>query len=147
MLASLLCCAVVLLPQEPPPQPAPQPAPVPAPAPTPVPEPAPAPPQAPAAQPKLLAVIGTTVVTVSGAPIANGTVLIRDGKIERVGPSAEIQLPADVQVVRAALVMPGLIAAHATAGLSGVLNIPHDQDQLERRAPIQPNLRAIDAFN
>jgi imidazolonepropionase-like amidohydrolase len=32
-------------------------------------------------------------------------------------------------------------------GLSGLLNIPHDQDQLERSSPIQPELRAIDAFN
>ena len=28
-----------------------------------------------------------------------------------------------------------------------MLNQPHDQDQLERSAPIQPELRAIDAYN
>jgi imidazolonepropionase-like amidohydrolase len=32
-------------------------------------------------------------------------------------------------------------------GLSGALNIPTDQDQLEKSSPIQPELRAIDAYN
>ena len=32
-------------------------------------------------------------------------------------------------------------------GLAGYLNQPHDQDQLERSAPLQPQLRAIDAYN
>jgi imidazolonepropionase-like amidohydrolase len=40
-----------------------------------------------------------------------------------------------------------LIDAHAVLGLSGIYNIPHDQDQLERSSPIQPELRAIDAYN
>jgi imidazolonepropionase-like amidohydrolase len=32
-------------------------------------------------------------------------------------------------------------------GLSGLLNQPHDQDQLEKSAAIQPELRAVDAYN
>jgi imidazolonepropionase-like amidohydrolase len=44
--------------------------------------------------------------------------------------------------------MPGIIDAHATVGLSGILNSDkHDQEQLEKSAPIQPELRAIDAYN
>ena len=93
------------------------------------------------------AVLGGTVVTMAGAPIADGGVLVRDGKIEKVGPAAELAIPADFPVVRAAVVTPGLIDAHATVGLSGLLNIPHDQDQLEKSSPIQPELRALDAFN
>lgn len=93
------------------------------------------------------AVRGDTVLTMAGAPIADGVVLVRDGKIERVGPAADVSIPADTPLLRAAVVMPGLIDAHATVGLSGLLNIPHDQDQLERSAPTQPELRAIDAFN
>jgi imidazolonepropionase-like amidohydrolase len=50
-------------------------------------------------------------------------------------------------VVRAKVVTPGLIDARATVGLSGLLNQPHDQDMLERSAPIHPELRAIDAYN
>ena len=34
-----------------------------------------------------LAVTGGTVYTMSGAPLKNGVVLIRDGKIEAVGPA------------------------------------------------------------
>jgi imidazolonepropionase-like amidohydrolase len=50
-------------------------------------------------------------------------------------------------VLRAAVVTPGLIDAHATVGLTGLRNVPHDQDQLERSAAMQPELRAIDAFH
>lgn len=102
---------------------------------------------APVATPKVFAVLGGTVVTMAGAPIADGGVLVRDGKIEKVGTVAELALPADVPVLRAAVVTPGLIDARATVGLSGLLNVPHDQDQLEKSAPVQPELRAIDAFN
>ena len=54
---------------------------------------------------------------------------------------------ADHRVVRAKVVTPGLIDAHATVGLSGVNNQPHDQDVIEKSAPFQPELRALDAFN
>ena len=43
--------------------------------------------------------------------------------------------------------MPGLVDAHSVVGLTGNLNQRHDQDQLERSAPMQPELRAIDAYN
>ena len=42
---------------------------------------------------------------------------------------------------------PGLIDAHSALGLAGWLNYPHDKDELERSAPVQPELRAIDAYN
>ena len=90
---------------------------------------------------------GETVFTMAGAPIKDGAVLVRDGKITKVGAAAEIPVPPEMRVVRAAVVMPGLIDAHSTVGLSGLLNIPHDQDQLEKSAAAQPELRALDAFN
>jgi imidazolonepropionase-like amidohydrolase len=95
-----------------------------------------------------LAVRGETVYTMTGAPIQNGVVLISaEGRIERVGPAAQVPVPAGVRTLSAKVVTPGLIDAHATAGFSGMLNQPHDQDQLERSAPIQPELRALDAYN
>lgn len=95
-----------------------------------------------------LAVRGETVYTMDGAPIQNGVVLVSaSGTIERVGPAAQVAIPAGVRTLTAKVVTPGLIDAHATAGLSGILNQPHDQDQLERSAPIQPELRAVDAYN
>jgi len=94
-----------------------------------------------------VAVRGRIVHTVSGAPINTGTVVITDGKIAAVGPSGAVTIPDGYRVLEAEVVVPGLIDAHSTVGLTGILNIPHDQDQLERSNPIQPDLRAIDAYN
>ncbi|HZI19833.1 MAG TPA: amidohydrolase family protein [Pyrinomonadaceae bacterium] len=94
-----------------------------------------------------LAVRGETVYTMAGAPIKDGVVLVRGGKIERVGPASSVQVPAGYRTVSARVVTPGLIDAHSVVGLSGHLNQPHDQMQLERSAPIQPELRAVDAYD
>ena len=94
-----------------------------------------------------LAVKGETVYTMAGAPISDGVVLVRDGKIERVGPASSIPIPAGYEVVEAKVVTPGLIDARTVVGLAGYMNQPHDQDQLETSAPMQPELRAIDAYN
>ena len=94
-----------------------------------------------------LAVRGDVVHTMAGEPIENGVVLVRDGRIERVGPAAEVSVPAGVEMLEAAVVLPGLVDAHSVVGLAGQYNVPHDQDQLEESAPLQPELRAVDAFN
>jgi imidazolonepropionase-like amidohydrolase len=94
-----------------------------------------------------IAVRGEMVYPVSSAPITNGVVLIRDGKIQSVGPATETTLEPGTRTVDAKIVTPGLIDAHCTVGISGILNIPHDQDQLEKSAAIQPDLRALDSYN
>jgi imidazolonepropionase-like amidohydrolase len=94
-----------------------------------------------------VAVRGETVYTMTGAPIKDGVVLIRDGKIERVGTAVQVSIPDGYRTLTAKVVTPGLIDAHTVVGLSGYLNQPGDQDQLETSAPIQPELRAIDAYN
>lgn len=93
------------------------------------------------------AVRGGTVYTMNGEPITDGVVLVRDGRIEAVGPEADIAIPDGYQVLEAAVVTPGLIDARGTVGLSGIYNVDHDQDQIERSSPIQPELRALDAYN
>ena len=45
------------------------------------------------------------------------------------------------------MVTPGLIDARSVVGLAGYYNQDHDQDQLETSNPIQPELRAVDAYN
>jgi imidazolonepropionase-like amidohydrolase len=102
---------------------------------------------APAAQSQDIAVRGQTVYPVSGAPVSDGVVVVRDGKIAAIGPSSRVRIPAGMDVVEAAVVTPGLIDAHSVVGLAGYLNQPHDQDQLERSEAIQPELRAVDAYN
>lgn len=94
-----------------------------------------------------LAIRGKMVHTMAGPPIANGVVIIQDRKISAVGPAATTPIPEGFRTLDATVVTPGLIDAHSTVGLSGLYNHPHDQDQLERSAPIQPELRAIDAYN
>ncbi len=95
-----------------------------------------------------VAVRGDTVHTMAGAPIRDGVVLVgKDGKIERVGPASSVRIPTGYKLLRAKVVTPGLVDAHSVVGLSGYLNQPHDQMQLEVSAAIQPELRAIDAYN
>ncbi|WP_299756320.1 amidohydrolase family protein [uncultured Pontibacter sp.] len=92
-----------------------------------------------------IAVKGETVYTMAGTPIKNGVVLLKDGKIEAVG--ANLQVPQNYKVYTAKVVTPGLVDAHTSVGLAGIYNIPADQQQLEKTAPIQPELRAIDSYN
>jgi len=94
-----------------------------------------------------IAVQGETIYTMSGPAISNGVVLIRDGKIRSVGKSASVKIPDGARVLQAKVVTPGLIDARSVVGFSGILNQPHDQEQLEKSAPMQPELRAIDAYN
>ena len=94
-----------------------------------------------------IAVRGDTVYTMAGPPIEDGVVLLRDGTIEQVGPGSEVVIPAGYRTLTATVVTPGLIDAHSVVGLAGYLNQEDDQDMLDRAAPIQPELRAIDAYD
>jgi len=94
-----------------------------------------------------LAVFAERLHTQAGAPLDKGVVLIRGGKIAAVGRQGEVALPAGIRTLQAAVVTPGLIDARTVVGLSGYMNQPHDQDQLEASAPMQPQLRAVDAYN
>jgi imidazolonepropionase-like amidohydrolase len=93
------------------------------------------------------AIQGETVYTMAGNPITDGVVIVRDGRIDQVGPATRVRIPSGMDVVQARVVTPGFIDAHSVVGLAGALNSPHDQDQLERSNPFQPELRAIDAYN
>lgn len=94
-----------------------------------------------------IAVRGAKIYTMDGAPIENGIVIVRDGKIAAIGSADDIGVPDDIEVVEAEVVTPGLIDARSVVGLAGILNQDDDQDQLEASSAIQPQLRAIDAYN
>ncbi len=63
------------------------------------------------------AIKGGTVVTVTGATIPNGVVVIRNGLIAAVG--ADVAIPGDARIVDATgmMVYPGLIDAYSSYGL------------------------------
>ncbi len=94
-----------------------------------------------------IAVRGDVVHTMAGAAIEDGVVVIEDGKIIAVGPSATTAIPDGFTILEAPVVTPGLIDARTVVGLAGYLNQEQDQDQLEESEAIQPQLRAIDAYN
>jgi imidazolonepropionase-like amidohydrolase len=64
------------------------------------------------------AITNARIVTVSGAPIERGTVVVRDGLIESVG--ASVRVPADARTIDGAglTVYPGFIDALTNLGLS-----------------------------
>ena len=94
-----------------------------------------------------IAIQADTVYTMVGAPIVDGVVLVRDGEIEQVGAANDVAIPSGYQTLSTSVVTPGLIDAHSVVGLAGMYNTDADQDQLDTSSPIQPELRAIDAYN
>jgi imidazolonepropionase-like amidohydrolase len=94
-----------------------------------------------------IAVRGETVYTMAGKPLKNAVVLIKGNTIERVLEGALVKLPEGYKVMNAKVVTPGFVDAHSVVGLSGMYNQKHDQMQLEMSDPMQPELRAIDAYN
>ena len=102
---------------------------------------------APAMAGDVIAVKGKRIHTVSGRIIENGVVVCVDGKIAAIGDSATVVIPEGAQVHEAEVVLPGLIDVRTCVGLSGLLNASQDSDQIEGSNPLQPELRAIDAYN
>lgn len=102
---------------------------------------------APAARAQTLALRADTVYTMDGPPIVRGVVLVENGRIRAVGPARQVRIPAGWRVVEGRVATPGFVDARSTVGLSGMLNQRHDQDQLDAGGPLQPELRALDAYN
>lgn len=98
-----------------------------------------------------VAVKATLLYTMTGdlAPVRDAVVLCGpDGKIQRAGAAADVPVPDGWQVLSAAVVTPGLIDARTAVGLTGIFNMDRrDQEQLESSTAMQPELRAIDAYN
>ncbi len=94
-----------------------------------------------------IAITGGYVVPVSGQPIENGTVLLRDGRIESVG--AKVRVPRRAQVVDASgrWVLPGFVEAHAHLGVHEEAEGWAGEDSNEMTDPNGARLRALDAIN
>ncbi|MEO8130186.1 MAG: amidohydrolase family protein [Bryobacteraceae bacterium] len=69
----------------------------------------------PASPAGVKAFTGATVMDGTGKPaIANATILVRDGKVEAVGPSSKLKVPAGAEIVDVSgkYVIPGMISTH-----------------------------------
>ena len=101
--------------------------------------------------PHVYAIRGARIVTAAGAPIASGTVVIRDGLIEAVG--AGVAAPADAWVIDGAglTVYPGLIDMGTATGLDvPAIAEPQNPQTIEeterwkRSVILRPELKAAD---
>src|SRR6476660_3992381 len=87
------------------------------------------------------------IVTVSGADIESGSVVIRDGKIEAVG--ATVNAPSGAQTIegRGLSVYPGMIDAGTNMGLVEVPQGANGTVDTSEVGEFNPNSRAIIAVN
>ncbi len=91
------------------------------------------------AQETPVAFVGARIITVSGDDIDRGVLVFEAGKIKSVGPAGAAVPPgAVVRNLEGKVIMPGLIDTHSHIG-----GVPTG----EPSAPIQPELRVMDAFD
>ena len=102
--------------------------------------------QAPAQPPSVYAIKGAKVYTLAGAPIENGIVVIRDGKIAAVG--ANVAIPSDAQVIDATglELYPGLFDPVTQIGLNEISQVGATVDVTEL-GDYNPELVAATAVN
>jgi imidazolonepropionase-like amidohydrolase len=87
------------------------------------------------------------IVTVSGADIENGSILIRDGKIEAVGPT--VNAPAGAHQIdgKGLSVYPGMIDAGTSMGLVEVPQGANGTVDTSEVGDLNPNAKAFIAIN
>jgi imidazolonepropionase-like amidohydrolase len=94
-----------------------------------------------------IAIRNARIVTVSGPAIENGTIVIRDGKIEAVG--ANVSVPAGAQTIDGSglSVYPGMIDAGTTMGLVEIPQGANGTVDTSEVGELNPNAKAITAVN
>jgi imidazolonepropionase-like amidohydrolase len=83
---------------------------------------------------------GAEIIPITSAPIPDGILVIRNGRIVAVGTTADVRVPADAVVhdVSGKVIMPGLVDTHSHVG---------DMDWGDASSPIQGATRVLDAVN
>ncbi len=90
-----------------------------------------------AGPPTKVALTGARIITVSGADIESGTVLIEHGIITAVGPDIDIPFDATEIDVSGKVLFPGMIDPHSARGL----DVPNEN------LPVAPFLDVYDALD
>ncbi len=87
----------------------------------------------------------------TGEPIENGVLHIRDGRIAAIGTASEVPVRPGkgekVLEVPEGIIMPGIIEAHCHLGITEEKKGMEGDDCNETVEPVTPYLRAIDAIN
>ncbi len=93
-----------------------------------------------------VAIRNATIVPVTSAPIANGTIVLQNGVIAAVG--ANVQIPAGATVIDGTglFVYPGMIDSGSSVGLIEIDSVPGTVDVSEL-GDLNPNAQAAVAIN
>src|SRR5262249_44022883 len=94
-----------------------------------------------------IALRGARMLPVSGEPIDEGVLVVRDGKIVAVGPRGT-PIPDGVtarDLPPGSDVIPGLVDSHSHIGIYPRPSVPAHGDGNEMSGPVQGGLRALDA--
>ncbi|HUM33723.1 MAG TPA: amidohydrolase family protein [Candidatus Saccharicenans sp.] len=91
-----------------------------------------------------LAIAGGTVYTMAGQPIDNGVILVRDGKIEKVGVNLTVPDGYAVVDARGFVIMPGLVAARSNLGLTSNFRMQTSIDEVS--TPVVPEIEVKHAI-
>jgi imidazolonepropionase-like amidohydrolase len=95
----------------------------------------------------MLAITGGRILTANGHEIAEGVVLIDNGKIVAVGRDEPVPEGVETIDARGKVVTPGLIDAHTHLGLDEQGVGVAGDDGNESVEPITPQMRALDGIN
>ncbi|HEX8408694.1 MAG TPA: amidohydrolase family protein [Thermoanaerobaculia bacterium] len=93
-----------------------------------------------------IAIRNATIVPVTSAPIANGTIVLTDGKIAAIGANAAVPANATVIDGTGLFVYPGMIDSGSNVGLVEVSSVPGTVDTAEL-GDFNPNSMAAVAIN
>jgi imidazolonepropionase-like amidohydrolase len=83
---------------------------------------------------------GATIYPVSGDPIENGVLVIREDKIEAIGTAGNVQIPRGAEEVDVSgkVIIPGLVDTHSHIGRG---------DGGDRSSAVHPDVRILDAID
>ncbi len=95
----------------------------------------------------MLALTGGTVLTMAGAPIAGGTVLVDGGRIVAVGRHVAVPAAATVIDAKGRFITPGVIDAHTHLGVYTEAYAWAGEEVNETSRPTTPEMDVIDAIN
>jgi imidazolonepropionase-like amidohydrolase len=100
------------------------------------------------ARAETFAVRAGLIYTAAGEPIADGMLVVKDGKIAAIGSSGRTSVPGKAKVFDypEAVIIPGLIDLHSHIGVYAYPQVEAQSDGNEMTDPFTPEVRAIDSF-